>query len=196
MLFIKQRHNGVYSFNTYAKMAYLYLLLRHLVYNINMTVINLKKQRQILGISSKKASAISNVPLRTYQRYEQSVTYGNVLKRKAIFDAINKEYEISEDKGLLSIDIIKKKINKVLSRHKKDVHFCYLFGSYAKGYAKENSDIDLCISTTLTGLEFVGLTGELYEELNKKIDLLRLSDIQNNNDLLNEIMKDGIKIYG
>lgn len=74
--------------------------------------------------------------------------------------------------------------------------FCYLFGSYAKGYAKENSDINLCIATNLSGLKFVGLSGELRESLNKNIDLLRLLDIQNNIDLLNEIMKDGIKIYG
>ena len=71
----------------------------------------------------------------------------------------------------------------------------YLFGSYAKGYAKENSDVDLCVSTDLTGLRFVGLSGELREELKKKVDLLRLSDIQNNYELINEVMQDGIKIY-
>lgn len=161
-----------------------------------MKRINLKKQRQSLGISAKKASEVCRVPFRTYQRYEQDESYGNDLKRKAIIDALNKEYEINEEKGLLSTDIIKKKVTEVLKKYKDDILFCYLFGSYAKGYAKENSDIDLCISTKLTGLKFVGLSGELREELNKRIDLLRLSDIQNNNELLNEIMKGGIKIYG
>ena len=84
---------------------------------------------------------------------------------------------------------------KVLSKYGKEIKFCYLFGSYAKGYAKENSDVDLCVSTDLTGLRFVGLSGELREELKKKIDLLRLSDIQNNYELINEVMQDGIKIY-
>ena len=56
--------------------------------------------------------------------------------------------------------------------------------------------MDLCISTSLTGLRFVGLIEELRVSLNKKVDLLRLSDMKNNIELLNDIMKDGIKIYG
>ena len=161
-----------------------------------MSNISLKEYRDSIGISSIEASKVCNMPLRTYQRYEQSDSYGNDLKRKAIFDILKDKYEITEEKGLLTIDLIQQKVKKVLNNYTKEVEFCYLFGSYAKGYAKENSDVDLCVSTKLTGLKFIGLLGELSEELNKKVDLLRLSDIQNNNDLLNEIMKDGIKIYG
>ena len=84
----------------------------------------------------------------------------------------------------------------MLSAYKEEVVFCYLFGSYAKGYATDTSDIDLCVSTSLTGLAFVGLIEELRKVLNKKIDLLRLSDLTNNEVLIQEIMKDGIKIYG
>lgn len=156
----------------------------------------LKKYRESIGISSIEASTVCGVPLRTYQRYEQDDQYGNELKRKAIFDILKDKYEITEEKGILKIDDIKTKVSKVLDGYKNEVEFCYLFGSYAKGYAKENSDVDLCISTSLTGLKFVGLSGEIREELNKNIDLLRLLDIQNNVDLLSEIMKDGIKIYG
>lgn len=161
-----------------------------------MEKISLKKFRESIGISSLEASNVCNVPLRTYQRYEQDDSYGNKLKRKAIFDVLKDKYEITEEKGILKLENLKSKVSEVLSKHKDEVKFCYLFGSYAKGYAKENSDIDLCISTSLTGLKFVGLSGELREELNKNIDLLRLSDVQSNADLLNEIMKDGIKIYG
>lgn len=149
-----------------------------------------------MGISSTEASNACDMPLRTYQRYEQNDLYGNELKRKAIFDILKDKYEVTEEKGILKIDEIKIKVTKILNKYKDEVKLCYLFGSYAKGYAKDNSDIDLCISTSLTGLKFIGLSGELREELNKNIDLLRLSDIQNNIDLLNEIMKDGIKIYG
>lgn len=55
--------------------------------------------------------------------------------------------------------------------------------------------MDLCISTTLTGLSFVGLIEELREALHKKVDLIRLSDLKDNIKLINEIMKDGIRIY-
>ena len=71
-----------------------------------------------------------------------------------------------------------------------------MFGSYAKGTAKETSDIDLYVSSSLTGLKFVGLIERLRQGLHKKIDLIRSSELVNNIDLMNEIMKDGIKIYG
>ena len=77
-----------------------------------------------------------------------------------------------------------------------DLKFCYLFGSYAKGYAKEDSDVDLLISTSLTGIRFVGVSEAIREKLHKKIDIIRLSNIGENMLLINEIMKDGIKIYG
>lgn len=156
----------------------------------------LKSYRESIGISSLEASNVCGVPLRTYQRYEQDDSYGNKLKRNAIFDIMKKKYEITEKKGLLKFETIKTKVGEVLDKHKDEIEFCYLFGSYAKGYAKEDSDVDLCIATRLKGLSFIALAGELRESLNKNIDLLRLSDIQNNTNLLSEIMKDGIKIYG
>ena len=76
------------------------------------------------------------------------------------------------------------------------VDFCYLFGSYAKGYAKEDSDVDLCVSTSLTGFDFIGLHNRLSEVLHKKVDLIRVDTLKDNIELLNEIMKDGIRIYG
>ena len=51
----------------------------------------LKRIRQNIGISAKKASEVCCVPFRTYQRYEQDESYGNDLKRKAIIDDLNKE---------------------------------------------------------------------------------------------------------
>ena len=170
--------------------------MRHFIYNKCMKNITLKQYRESIGISSIEASNACGIPLRTYQRYEQNNSYGSELKRKAIFDILIDKYEITEEKGILKFENIKTKVSEVLDKYKDDVKFCYLFGSYAKGYAKENSDVDLCIATSLTGLKFVGLSGELRENLNKNIDLLRLSDVQSNESLLNEIMKDGIKIYG
>ena len=106
------------------------------------------------------------------------------------------KYETTEEKGIHSISSIKEIVFKVLSQYGEKVSFCYLFGSYAKGYASETRDVDLCVSTSLTGLSFVGLIEELRVSLNKKVDLIRLSDLNNNIELIQEIMKDGIKIYG
>ncbi len=155
----------------------------------------LKDYRKELGITINEASNVTCVPLRTYIRYEKDETYGNSLKREQIFKLLKDKYEITEEKGILSIKEISKIICDVLKKY-NEVEFCYLFGSYAKGYAKENSDIDLCISTSLVGLSFVGLIEELRVSLNKKVDVLRLKDLNNNIDLINEIMKEGIKIHG
>ena len=76
------------------------------------------------------------------------------------------------------------------------MEYCYLFGSYAKGTAKQTSDIDLLVSTPLTGMQFFGLIEALREKLNKKVDVINLSSLNDNTELLNDILKNGIKIYG
>lgn len=156
----------------------------------------LREYRKKIGITIKKAASVSNVPLRTYLRYEKNDNYGKDLKRIKIFLALQKKYEITEENLVLSHDYIKDNVTKVLSNYKEKVSFCYLFGSYAKGSAKETSDVDLCISTSLTGIEFIGLIEELREALNKKVDLLRLFDMKDDFELVIEVMKYGIKIYG
>lgn len=157
---------------------------------------NLKEYRTSLGITIQEAANATGVALRTYNRYEHDDNYGDPLKRISILNILKEKYEVTEEKGLLTIELIKDNVSKILSNYNEKIDFCYLFGSYSKGYAKENSDIDLCVSTTLTGLNFVGLIEELRQSLHKKIDLIRLSDLKDNIELLNEIMKDGIKIYG
>ena len=155
----------------------------------------LKEYRVSLGITAKEASLAIGVPLRTYIRYELDDSYGSELKRKQMYISLKEIYEITEDKGILSLNQIKDIVNNVLSKYGDEISFCYLFGSYAKGYAKDDSDVDLCISTTITGLKFFGVIEELRVELHKKVDLIRLSDLTSNIDLINEIMCDGIRVY-
>lgn len=77
-----------------------------------------------------------------------------------------------------------------------DVQYCYLFGSYSKAKATPTSDIDLLISTKMTGLSFYDFVETLRQSLHKKIDVLDVNQLVNNMDLVNKILKDGIKIYG
>lgn len=159
-----------------------------------MCLLDIRKQ---FGLSQNEASQMLNVPLRTYVRYEADDNYGDALKRQMMIASIINKCEITETKGLLSIEQIKESLTKLFQEEYKDtVEFCYLFGSYAKGYAKEDSDVDLCVSTSLTGLKFVGLSEDIRNVLHKKIDLIRFSNLENNLSLINEIMKDGVKIYG
>lgn len=158
---------------------------------------NLKEIRTNYNLSQKEAAAIVGVPVRTFRRYETDEKYGDDYKRKAFADLINNHCEITEEKGLLTLDMIKTIVAKVIEeQYKEQVDFCYLFGSYAKGLAKENSDVDLYVACSLTGLRFVGLIESLREALHKKVDLIRSSELSDNVELVNEIMRDGIKIYG
>ena len=101
---------------------------------------------------------------------------------------------MDETTGILSIETIKETFSKIISQY--PVEYCYLFGSYAKGKPTPTSDIDLYIHTSLTGLQFFALAEDLREQLKKKIDLLDQTQLKDNFDLVNEILKDGIKIYG
>ena len=158
---------------------------------------NLFDVRKEYGLSQIEASRILGIPVRTYIRYEKDNDYGSSLKRKTMIDVLKDKCAITEDKGLLSISQIKQLLSSIFDTEYKDqIEFCFLFGSYAKGYAKENSDIDLCISTNLTGLKFVGLSETIRNTLHKRIDLIRFSNLSDNFELVGEIMKDGIKIYG
>lgn len=157
----------------------------------------LRDIRNEYKISQLTAANIVGMPLRTYVRYENDENYGDKLKRQMIMNSIIKACEITETKGILSINQIKDRVSTLFdSEYKKEISFCYLFGSYAKGKAKNNSDVDLYISSSLSGLSFVGLIEKLRKTLHKKVDLIRSSELNNNIELVNEILKDGIKIYG
>ncbi|HJB59123.1 MAG TPA: nucleotidyltransferase domain-containing protein [Candidatus Faecalibacterium faecipullorum] len=58
----------------------------------------------------------------------------------------------------------------------------YLFGSYARGEAREDSDVDLIVDTTGTALKSLLGLGALYCELEdalgKKIDLITVSSLE------------------
>lgn len=156
----------------------------------------LKEVRNKFNLSQLEAANVVGVPLRTYSRYESDDNYGNELKRQRMIELILKACEITEDKGILTIKQIQEILTTLFdSAYKGKVEYCYLFGSYAKGYAKDNSDVDLFICSSLKGLDLVGLIEACRRALNKKVDLIRPEEINNNIPLLNEIMKDGIKIY-
>ena len=76
------------------------------------------------------------------------------------------------------------------------MEYCYLFGSYAKGLASETSDVDLLLCTNITGIKFYGLVERLRETLKKNVDVLEVRQLTNNPELINEILRDGVKIYG
>ncbi len=156
-----------------------------------MTLRELRKNK---GITQQEAADFVGVPLRTYSNYENDIKKQTSIKYKYMVEKLYTYGYVDEETGILTLEEIRKICLNILSKY--PVEYCYLFGSYAKGKAKATSDVDLLICTTLSGLKFYGLVEELREALKKKVDVLDQKQLIDNIELTNEILKDGIKIYG
>ncbi len=97
----------------------------------------------------------------------------NLLKR----ELNKKEKEADQELGINNkketeaLKKIKAQILKILKQNK--IKKAGIFGSYAEGKQRKNSDIDILIEPTKNmGFGFAGLEIELSEKLNKKVDLV------------------------
>ena len=73
----------------------------------------------------------------------------------------------------MKIADIKRKIKPILK--KNDVKRAAIFGSYARGDEKKNSDVDILIEYKKNNkslLDLAGLKIDLEEKLDKKVDIL------------------------
>ena len=152
-----------------------------------------KEARSACGISQKEAAALAGMSLRSYHSYENDPEKTGTIKYQYLLNLLSEQCRIDETHGILSMDRIRDKCTEVFRG--KDVDYCYLFGSYAKGNPGEQSDVDLLISSGITGIRYYSLVEELRTALEKKVDLLDLKQLDGNQKLLNEILKYGVKIY-
>ena len=152
----------------------------------------LKELRRQKNITQSICAAYLNVPLCTYQNYENDPNKQDSIKYEYMMQKLDKYDFVDENHGILTVQKIKDVCSDILSSY--DVEYCYLFGSYAKGVAKEDSDVDLLISTSISGIGFYDLVETLHEGLKKKVDVLNIEGLNNNLELINEILKDRIKI--
>lgn len=154
----------------------------------------LKEIRLEKGLTQKQAAEVCGISLRSYQSYENENEKQSSYKYKYIYDSLAKINPIDEDHGVLDIEEIRKKLNPILKTY--GVKFCYLFGSYAKGKATPSSDVDLLVSTSLSGLRFYGFVEDIRSTLHKRVDVLDSEQLRDNYELTMEVLKDGVKIYG
>jgi uncharacterized protein len=87
------------------------------------------------------------------------------------------------------------KILKILRQHKKElqrkypIHQIGVFGSYARGEATEESDIDVAVEIAgPMGLSFIAMADEIEELLGKKTDVVPLRSVKP--EFLENIKKD------
>ena len=95
---------------------------------------------------------------------------------------------------MLTVEEIKRVVTKVGKKY--GIESAYLFGSYAKGTAKSNSDVDLLIDRgMMRGLvEFNGFRLDLEDELRTGVDVLTRNSA--GDKFYNLIKDDRILIYG
>ena len=157
-------------------------------------MVNLKELRTEKKLTQQEVADLVGISLRSYKSYENDEEKQDTIKYNYIVEQLSKVNYVDEETGILEIEDIEKKCSKVFEKY--EVNFCYLFGSYAKGKATPTSDVDLLVSTSITGIMFFALIEEIREALHKKVDVLDINQLKNNIELTGEILKDGIKIYG
>ena len=93
-----------------------------------------------------------------------------------------------------SISTIQDLLQPVFSSY--NIKKAVLFGSYAKGYAGVNSDVDILVDSGLKGLAFFGLLEDVVNALDKNVDMVDTSQIVPDSLVDKEIEKSGVLIYG
>lgn len=88
------------------------------------------------------------------------------------------------------IEKMKPKIIEVLK--KNNVKRAGIFGSYARGEQKKNSDVDIIVEFDGSLFDFVGLKLELEKRLKKKVDLVEYAAIKPR--IKNYILSDEVKM--
>ena len=152
------------------------------------------KSRRLQGnMTQKEAAEKIGISLRSYISYENEEEKVGTPKYRFLLAELSEISRRDEEHGILTVDEIREACGEILKDY--PVEYCYLFGSYAKGKANEASDIDLLVSSGISGLRFYEMTEKLRGKLHKKIDLLDMKQLTGKEELLNEVLKDGIRIF-
>ena len=98
------------------------------------------------------------------------------------------------EKAVFTISDIKALVKPIAEKYK--VKEIYLFGSYARGEADEESDLDFLV---FGGEEFkltmiFSLAEELRKVLNKDVDVFEIHEINEDSDFYKTIMKERLLV--
>jgi len=96
---------------------------------------------------------------------------------------------------VLTQEEIRNMITPVVQRH--PVKRVVIFGSYARGTATAESDLDIMIDSEnmLEGFDYFGIVGTLVKKFPIAIDILEASEIDKNSVFYSNIQRDGVVVY-
>ena len=159
---------------------------------------SLKTVRDNIGLTQEQVSILTGVPVKTLRNWEQEIRTPSEWTLDLIVDRllrikIEEQLKIDDESGILSYLTIKEKVSEVAKNY--DIDKIYLFGSYVKGQATEQSDIDIYMESNLFGLEYFGFAEELREKLHKRIGLLSNKTVKQMSMISQEIESTGMLIY-
>lgn len=156
----------------------------------------LRQVRKNLGLTQAEVSKYLDIPLETIKEWEEEITILSKDELDLVLDKLlsyHTHQHVENYEGIYTYSILRKKISDVAKKY--DISKIILFGSYAKGLAKATSDIDLVVTTNVTGFEFFGMLDDFITSLNKEVDLIREKDIIPNSPVNQEIERTGVVIY-
>jgi len=72
-----------------------------------------------------------------------------------------------------------------------------LFGSYAKGLQTPSSDVDIVIDSggKLLNINFYGVLEDITECLDKRVDLIEITEIREDSPIYNAVEREGVVLY-
>ena len=154
----------------------------------------LKQKRKELGLTQIQAASVCGVSRRTYQTYEETQnlnkTYDELLNKLNDIDILGGSNYIP------GVKFIKQVCNRLFKEQYPEIKCAYLFGSYARNEASGKSDIDILVVCPPIGMRFYKIASELEEQLHKQVDLHSHRQLSNSEKFFEEVLKDGVKIYG
>ena len=117
-----------------------------------MTLKELRKEKKLTQVA---CADYLGMPLRTYQNYENDPAKATTFQYECLLQKLSSFGFTDETHGILTLSQIKMVCAEVFADF--PVSYCYLFGSYAKGKATEQSDVDLLVGTEVSGMRFYEL---------------------------------------
>lgn len=157
----------------------------------------IKEVRMEYGLTQKDLSEITDIPLRTIENWESGKRTPSQWVEKMVFSYLkqypkNQHGIVTKTKGIYEVNQIKEALLPLTFKY--DINKIILYGSYAKGKQEPLSDIDLVVDGNIKGIKFFGLLEDVSNAFVKSVDLIHLSQINQNSDIYINVMK-GIVLY-
>ena len=165
-------------------------------YNVKIVESLLKSENHIRGLAKLIGTNQTTIARKVYDLYRENIVdFKQEGKNKVVY--LKKTLEAKQYVNFVEIykllEILKKypRLRKIIEEIKKNqkISLAILFGSYAKGTASKESDIDIYIDTTNNKIK------EEVELIDSKVSV-KIGDYDKNSLLIKEIEKNHIVIKG